>query len=941
MVQQHKLHQCWWAKMNLNRDVLYKALTRPPMLIGIPIYPLVIVCGAIFLISMWFSLILLTLLLPAYLILKVLTQIDEKMFQVIGTKRHLFVRKIRNKSFKKRIRAYFFSSVDYSRIRLKGKNNKAKITMLDNEKSIPFSELIPYSTQLTNDIVIDKNGYLLSTWVVDGISFETREDENIDYYKYSLNTLLISLGLENVAFYFHNIKDFSKYNLDPNFNNDFANEINQKYISSFKDTEFMENKLFVTLVFKKTRTESLNRKMAKFTERQLELDKRIDTFNDICGRVESALAKFSIYKLSCYLIDDIKYSQQLEFFNYILSLQYQRIRVLDTPIYNYLGNNEVSLCASGVLKITTPTKQMYAKSIEIKDWTAYTNAGFLDELINFPCRYIITQSFSVLPKNVGKKNIDRQRKQLTSTEDDAVSQVAKLDLAKDQLVSGDLITGEHHFSAFIFGNNEEEVNQAVNQFITTVNDLGFIVTVNWLATDEAYFGQLPSNFKFRHKVSDITSLNFVGLNSLHNNPVGKQKNNAWGNAVTLLKTTANQPFYFNFHQTRIGRNDFGEMNLGHSLMVGKSGTGKTMTLSFLLNQLTQYESNDSFPHNAVNRKFTAIYFDKDYGAEINIRALGGKYFSLKDGHQTGFNPFMIDKTAENITFLNKLIEMLATMNGELLSVREREQISIAVNAVMSEEKSNRYHGMSLLLENIQSDISNDNDLSRRLSIWAGDGAYAWVFDNEYDYIDFDTHSIYGFDGTEILDNKNIVAPITFYILHRIEQITDGRRLPIFMDEFWKWLSGGTFFKKFIYDGLKTFRKRNSFLVFATQSPDEIIKSDIARAIIEQVETFFFLPNSKADANEYTKHFQVSLKEYEIIKKLADDSRQLLIKKGNENDGDSRGNTVVAKIDLSGLGRENLKILSASMENVNLVHSLIEQVGNDPKNWLPLFKQKCV
>ena len=66
----------------------------------------------------------------------------------------------------------------------------------------------------------------------------------------------------------------------------------------------------------------------------------------------------------------------------------------------------------------------------------------------------------------------------------------------------------------------------------------------------------------------------------------------------------------------------------------------------------------------------------------------------------------------------------------------------------------------------------------------------------------------------------------------------------------------------------------------------------------------------------------------------------MIKKGNGNgDGDTRGNTVVAKIDLSGLGRENLKVLSASTENVNLVHSLIEQVGDDPKNWLPLFKQQ--
>lgn len=924
------------------RDILYKALTRPPLLLGIPIYPLVIIGSFILLISMWFNLLLLILLIPAYLVLKLLTRIDEKIFQVIGTKRHTFFKKIKNRSFKKILNAYFFSSVNYSRIMNAGKNNLREYTLLDNHQSIPLSELIPYSSQLTDTIVIDKNGYLLSTWVVEGISFETREDENIDYYKHSLNMLLISLGLENVSFYFHNIKDFSKYTLNPIFDNPFAREINKKYISSFNDNEFMENKLFVTIVFKKTRVESLNRKLLKPDERKHELNKRINKFDEICGRVENALSKFSVYRLSCYFIDDVKYSQQLEFYNYILSLQYQRIRVLNTPIYNYLGNNEVSLCDNGVLKITTPLKQTFTKSIEIKDWVSFTESGFLDELINCPFRYVITQSFSLLPKNIGKKNISRQKKQLVSTDDDATSQLRNLDLANEQLTSGDIIMGEHHFSVFIIGDSEDEVNQSVNNFITIVNDMGFVVTVNWLATDDAYFGQLPSNFKFRHKVSVISSLNFIGLNSLHNNPIGKQKNNAWGDAVTLLKTTANQPFYFNFHQTRIGRNDFGEMNLGHSLMIGKSGTGKTMTLSFLLNQLTQYENFNSFPNNSVNRKFTLIYFDKDYGAEINIRALGGKYFSLKNGFPTGFNPFMIKKTAENIIFLNELISMLVTINGELLSVREKEQISIAINSVMNEEVENRTYGMSLLLENIQSDINNDNDLKRRLSIWAGDGVNAWVFDNETDHINFNTHSIYGFDGTEILDNKNIVSPISFYILHRIWQIADGRRLPIIMDEFWKWLSGGTFFSNFIYDGLKTFRKKNSFLVFATQSPDEIIKSEISRAIIEQVETFLFLPNSKADEEEYTKHFQVSLKEYKIIRELADDSRQMLIKKGNGSENsDTRGNTVVVKIDLSGLGRENLKILSASIENINLMHSLIELVGDDPEKWLPLFKEKCV
>ena len=84
------------------------------------------------------------------------------------------------------------------------------------------------------------------------------------------------------------------------------------------------------------------------------------------------------------------------------------------------------------------------RGIEIKDWVQDTHAGFLDSLIGLNCRYILTQSFSIVPKTEALTLIGRQLKQLRSTEDDGISQQDALLLAKDELVSGNVCFGDHH-----------------------------------------------------------------------------------------------------------------------------------------------------------------------------------------------------------------------------------------------------------------------------------------------------------------------------------------------------------------------------------------------------------------------------------------------------------------------------------------------------------------
>ncbi|MDH2998054.1 ATPase [Pasteurellaceae bacterium LFhippo2] len=924
----------------INKDPLFKALTRPAMFLGVPLVPLFLAFSACLLFAMYTQLRYFIFFIPLFFVLRLVTKIDEKFFQLYGIKRYLMPFRLKAIQYKKLFGGNFYTSNDFSKHRVKKSvvNDKGEYQMLDLEKAIPLEKIIPYSSVISDSVVLSKDGAYTATWEIEGISYETRSDDDIERYKQSLNVLIRSLAQENIAIYSHNVRAFSQLKSNHTFKDGFAKDVNDSYLKSFNEKDFMENSLFFTITFKPSKGID---KIAKSTlskeERLDDIQAHLKHFTEIVNRVENSLAKFGCNRLTTYDKDGVTYSQQLEFYNFLLTGNYQPVRVLNYPIYSYLGNIDL-VCGKDIAQIDLNGQKTYVRGIEIKDWVQDTQAGFLDSLISLNGRYILTQSFSILPKTEAKTLVDRQLKRLKSTEDDGISQQDALLLAKDDLASGKICFGEHHFTLMLYADSVKEVQAISNSAFDQLSELGFICSLSNIALDEAYLSQLPCNFKFRPRTSLISSLNFAGLNSLHNNPTGKATNNCWGNAITLLKTNTNTPFYFNFHQTRLGRNDFGDMHLGHTLILGKSGTGKTVLSTFLLSQCMAFAEPSTFPKSNLNKEFTAIYLDKDYGAEIAVRAMDGQYNRLRNGVPTGFNPFMLDKSEESIAFLNDLISILATSDGSTLSTKDKEDINFAVRSVMDFPKEQRTYGISLLLENIQKDINNENSLERRLRIWKKGGIYGWVFDNEHDTLAFDKHNAYGFDGTEILENTQVINPLSYYLLYRIQMILDGRRVVLFLDEFWKWLQGESF-SKFAYDGLKTFRKRNGFLVMATQSPDEIIKSPIARAIIEQVETFIYLPNSKADYNEYTKHLKVSDKEYKIIKELDDDSRKFLVKKGSEND--SRGNTVVAKLDLSSLDKGSLKVLSGSSDNINILDSIIADVGDNPKDWLPIFKQKML
>jgi type IV secretion system protein VirB4 len=223
------------------------------------------------------------------------------------------------------------------------------------------------------------------------------------------------------------------------------------------------------------------------------------------------------------------------------------------------------------------------------------------------------------------------------------------------------------------------------------------------------------------------------------------------------------------------------------------------------------------------------------------------------------------------------------------------------------------------------DVSDDS-VAQRLRKWIRGGSLGWALDSDDDKLDFESTKIYGFDYTELLDDPQTCPAVMMYLMHRVENLIDGRRFSFFMDEYWKALSV-SYFEDFAKNKQKTIRKQNGFGVYMTQSPSDTLQSSIARSLIEQTATFIFLPNPSADRADYTEGFKLNDEEYDALMALDPNSRMFMVKQGR--------NVTYARLDLKGFNDE-LKILSGTSANVERLEKIMSECGESFANWRQPF-----
>lgn len=772
---------------------------------------------------------------------------------------------------------------------------------------------IPYVRHVDETTIALDSRTLLVMVALEGVSFETADLLDLNALHRDLNTLYRNIADERLALWTHLVRRRDSDYPDGTFAAPFSAALNDKYRERMIGENLFRNDLYLSLLWAPARDPAekaatlLSRlRRANRAGRELDQD-ALKQLRDKVVDVTAGLKRFGPRILSIYEHDGLAFSEPSEVLHQLVGGRREPVPLTDGRIASAIYSDRV-IIGRETIEIRHEAESRYAGILSFKEYPARTKTGMLDGILASPFELILSQSFCFTAKADARVIMGRKQNQLVSSGDKAASQIDELDDAMDDLESNRFVLGEHHLTLAVFAASVKTLTDNLAKARAALTNGGAVVAREDLGLEAAWWAQLPGNFRYRARSGVITSRNFAALAPFHSYPLGDKDGNEWGPAVALLKTASGSPYYFNFHHG----------DLGNTFLCGPSGAGKTVVVNFMLSQLEKHD-----PH--------VVFFDKDRGAELYVRAVGGTYLSLKNGVPTGCAPLRtLQLTPENKVFLSRWIGGLVGSRTRELTVLELRDIARAVDGLADLPLERRTIGaLRTFLNN-----TDPEGIAARLRRWERGGPLGWVFDNAIEDIGLagldGSGKFVGFDMTDFLDNEEIRTPLMAYLFHQVEQLIDGRRIIIVIDEFWKALQDEGF-RDLAQNKLKTIRKQNGLMLFATQSPRDALISPIAHTIIEQCPTQIFLPNSRGDRADYVDGFKLTEREYELIARdLSVDSRRFVLKQGHHS--------VVAQLDLSGFDAE-LAILSGRTANVELLDAIRADVGDDPNDWLPVFQAR--
>lgn len=771
------------------------------------------------------------------------------------------------------------------------------------------AEHIPYICQADGVTLQTRSGDLVQIFRLDGKPFETESAAELDRLKDGRNTLLRALAGGEYALWQHVVRRRVHPDLASAPPPGFARDLDTQWQARLQTQQLYVNELYLSLVRRAgdpstALAHRLQRALSPKVDRQAAQRQHHQALRELHQQADNLMAKLAPYhprRLGTTTSAQGLQSELLGFCLQLLTGTARPVLLPTLPLDRYLPST-TDYFGGEAFEVRSPGGSRFGAVLSIKEYAAQTFAGMLDRLFTLPGEAILTQSFAFIGRGTALEALGRQARIMESIDDPALSQIEEIEAARDDLASSRLVYGSHHLTVVPLVERAEELDQACHEIDRRLSDLGLIVVrESGGAMELARWAQLPGNFAYIARPAPISSRNFAAFASLHNDATGKPDGNHWGSAVAILETVSGTPYHFNFH----------DGDSGNTLVVGATGSGKTTVIAFLLAQARRLDTR-------------IVYFDKDRGADLLIRALGGRYSVIRRGEPSGFNPLQLPDGEATQAFLADWLGLLLTARGESLNASDVLHLRRAIHdSYRLPPEQRRLAVIAAFLPRV-----SQSALAERLQPWHGSGPQGWVFDHEADELALDGQ-VMGFDLTDVLRDPVIRVPVLYYLLHRVDRIlAEGHRTIIVIDEGWAALRDPVF-SPLVDDWSRTLRKRGGLVIFASQSPESITQHPLGLVIVSQSPTHIFMPNPKSTAKAF-EGYNLTPRELDLILSLDTESRCCLIKHGHHS--------VIARLDLKGM-EDSVAILSGRQQTVALADAVRAKVGDDPTHWIPEFHRR--
>ncbi|MDC7810690.1 conjugal transfer protein TrbE [Sphingomonas koreensis] len=552
------------------------------------------------------------------------------------------------------------------------------------------------------------------------------------------------------------------------------------------------------------------------------------------AETDRALDLLSGFMPEIRALDD---AEMLTFLHGTISTRRHPVTVPQTPMY--LDGVLADMPLTGGLEPMLGDQHL--RTLTILGFPNLSRPGILDALNHEGFSYRWVTRFIALDKTDAIRTLTKlrrqwfnKRKSITALlreviynqpvqllDSDADNKVADADLALQALGADHVAFGYLTTTITVADDDRARVEEKVRAVERIVNGLGFTCIRESINAVEAWLSSLPGHAYANVRQPLVHTLNLAHLMPLSSVWAGPTQNTHLdGPPLLYAETSGSTPFRLSTH---VG-------DVGHMLIVGPTGAGKSVLLALLALQFRRYPDAQVY------------IFDKGFSARAAVLAMGGAHHALGLGGEDGegsraiaFQPLRHIDRADERAWAAEWIGALLAHEKVLVTPEIKETIwSALTNLATAPVEERTLTGLSLLLQSAP--------LRSALAPYTLEGPFGRLLDAAED--DLAIADVQCFETEALMGQAGVVAPVLTYLFHRLEARFTGRPTLLILDEAWVFLDHPLFAAR-IREWLKVLRKRNVAVVFATQSLADIADSTIAPSIIESCPQRILLPNDRA------------------------------------------------------------------------------------------------
>jgi len=478
--------------------------------------------------------------------------------------------------------------------------------------------------------------------------------------------------------------------------------------------------------------------------------------------------------------------------------------------------------------------EQHLRVLSIRGFPTSTWPGLLDDLNHLGFAYRCVTRFICLEKDEAEKELERLRRQWFSKrkgvlallreaifqqespliDSDAANKASDADAALQELGNDQVAFGFVTATLTVFDGDAEIANEKLRLAERVIKGRGFITIAENLNAVEAWLSSIPGNAYANVRQPLISTLNLAHMMPASAVWAGPARNDHLsGPPLVITRTEGTTPFRL---VTHVG-------DVGHTLVAGPTGMGKSVLLATLALQFRRYPGSRLF------------LFDMGRSLRATVLGMSGEHYDLGGDSDLAFQPLARIDQANYRSWASEWLAARLLQEGVVVGPEQKAALWTALESLAGAPETQRtLTGLSVLLQ--------DNVLRQALQPYVLGGAHGQLLDADQDRLGI--ADVQCFEMEELMHSKAAVAAVLSYLFARFEERFDGAPTLLILDEAWLFLDDPLFAAR-IRQWLKTLRKKNVSVIFATQSLADIKDSSIAAAIIESCASRIFLPNPQA------------------------------------------------------------------------------------------------